>query len=500
MLIQTMEWIKEKLQNGQKEHDEYQWLKNLLEADAISEKKRKMREGERYYQCEQDVVYKDFRVKAVSETYHREDGTEDDGIVQFSNPNRSNHHCVNPFQHILVAQKAAYLVGREPNITVKGAMEEEELKQYEAMLLEVADERFNRVLHDWVIGASNKGIEYLHIYYDEDGRLCYCIVPAEQIIPIFENQNNEELQEVIRYYNITVLENGKEQERLVVERWSKENVTYYQQDRRGAFKKMEGDNNPFPHWLDVTLVDEKPTKVLEHGWGRVPFIPLRNNSREITDLELIKGLVDAYDLLSSEGTNNLLDLVELYWVIEGYGGEAANAIAKKLQVNKAVHINDPSGKVEAKQITLPVEGRLQWMKMLRKDIFHFGMGVDTDSEELGKAPSGVSLKFQYAMFHLKINGIVPEVKRAIKEFFRYVTEDRNRKLGTDFNWKKIEISLNLSSIQDDKETTEIIALSKGMVSEKTLLGRHPFVDDVNAEMEQILTERRLGLQKEEEKK
>lgn len=64
--------------------------------------------------------------------------------------------------------------------------------------------------------------------------------------------------------------------------------------------------------------------------------------------------------------------------------------------------------------------------MLRKDIFHFGMGVDTDSDDWGKAASGVALKFQYAMFYLKINGIVPEIKRAVKEFFRFATEDRNR--------------------------------------------------------------------------
>ena len=54
-----------------------------------------------------------------------------------------------------------------------------------------------------------------------------------------------------------------------------------------------------------------------HGWGRVPFIPLRNNEKELTDLQLVKGLIDAYDLVSSEGTNNLLDLVDLYWVIQG---------------------------------------------------------------------------------------------------------------------------------------------------------------------------------------
>ena len=58
-------------------------------------------------------------------------------------------------------------------------------------------------------------------------------------------------------------------------------------------------------------------------WGRVPFIVLENNRNRTTDLKPIKGLIDAYDYISSEGTNNLLDLVELYWVIQGYGGETA---------------------------------------------------------------------------------------------------------------------------------------------------------------------------------
>ena len=242
------------------------------------------------------------------------------------------------------------------------------------------------------------------------------------------------------------------------------------------------------------LLDGEEREVFQHGWGRVPFIPLRNNDKEMTDLQLVKGLIDAYDYVSSEGTNNLLDLVDLYWVIQGYGGETASAVARKLQVNKAVQISDSSGSVEAKQVELPVEGRLDWMQMLRKDIFHFGMGVDTDSDDWGKAASGVALKFQYAMFYLKINGIVPEIKRAMKEFFRFAVEDWNRENGTDWDWKKIQITLNTNGITDDLETMQIIKESKDIVSEKTLLGKHPFVEDVNSEMEQLERERK-GKQK-----
>ena len=189
----------------------------------------------------------------------------------------------------------------------------------------------------------------------------------------------------------------------------------------------------------------------------------------------------------SEGTNNLIDLVELYWVIQGYDGETASAIAKKLQINKAVHISDSNGGVEAKQVNIPVQGRIDWLKLIKRDIFQFGMGVDTDTEKLGNAPSGVSLKFQYSMFNLKINGVVPRMKRAIKEFLWFVANDYFD--SEDFDMGLIDVGINLNSITDDAETMEILAMSKGMVSEKTLLGKHPFVDDVNSEIFNIAEER-----------
>ena len=59
-------------------------------------------------------------------------------------------------------------------------------------------------------------------------------------------------------------------------------------------------------------------------------------------------------------------------MIQGYGGETAKAIQQKLQINKAVSISDPSGKISAEQVTLNVTERLAWLDMLRRDIYHIG--------------------------------------------------------------------------------------------------------------------------------
>jgi SPP1 family phage portal protein len=241
------------------------------------------------------------------------------------------------------------------------------------------------------------------------------------------------------------------------------------------------DRNPCPHWWNVSLEDGFEKKRSENCWNKVPFIILKNNSRQTTDLEAIKGLIDAYDLLSSEATNNLLDLVELYWVIQGYGGETAGAIAKKLQINKAVNISDSSGNVEAKQIDISMDGRLNYLKMLRKDIFQFGQGVDTDVDRLGNSTSGVTLKFQYTLLELKAAGISVQLKKCINELLWYMIDDYNRKHKTDYNTDMINVCLRRNAITNDYETVQMIQMSEGLISNETLISNHPFVDNISKE-------------------
>ena len=239
--------------------------------------------------------------------------------------------------------------------------------------------------------------------------------------------------------------------------------------------------NPCPHWWGIYTEDGYEKTREAHGWGRVPFIILKNNLRGTTDLEGIKNLIDAYDLISSEGVNNLNDLVDLYWVIQGYGGETAAAIAKKLQINKAVHISDSGGAVEAKQTELSMDGRLQFMKMLRRDIFQFGQGVDIDLDRLGNSPSGVSLRYQYTLLDLKADSVASRLKKAIKELLRYIVEDYNNENGTDFDSNDLRVSLKKNMITNDYETVQMINMSSDLLSKETLLSKHPFVEEIGSE-------------------
>lgn len=488
MIVTETELINRKLAYHHSDW-ESRMINNLLIEDQLSQEKARMKEGERYYNYEHDILQKDFTAEILEETTENCESDEEETVRRnFRNPNRSNHHNVDSFHHVLVEQKVSYLLSKEPTISVKGSEDDTALKNYETLLSEWSDESLNELLQDLATGASNKGWEAIHFYYDDVGKLQSCIVPAETIIPIYDTVYQNELVELIRYYPIEVYQGETKTLRTKVEWWTKENVTYYLEGENKQYSLDAGvEVNPAPHFYLVTSIDGQAVKREPHSWGRVPFVILKNNKNSRTDLEAIKGLVDAYDLISSEGVNNFLDLVELYWIIQGYGGEAASSIARKLRINRAVSIQDASGGggVSAHQVELPVAGRIEFLKMLRRDIYHFGQGVDTDTDKFGNAPSGVALKFAYTQLDLKANAMQAKLKRAIKEIFWFLTEDYNRSNHTDYDSSLIKVALNKTMITNDLELVQMITQSKGIVSDKTLLGAHPLVDDVNEELTEL---------------
>ena len=466
-------------------------IKRILEDDRNSKAKKRMLEGERYYDGEHDILKHDFRQSIVYE--------DTDAVASYSaatkpivNENNSNHHNVHNFHQQHVDQKVSYILGRAPSVTVEGASKSKELKAFEDAITAItSDEAFADTLGRYVIGASNNGVEWLHPYYDKAGNLQYRVIPAKEFLPIYDTEYEEELREGIRYYPITVIEDGREKTRHKVEWWTAQDVTYWEENDRGEYVLDAGRTpNPHAHWYDVETVDGVPVASTARSWERVPFIPLYNNSLKFGDLTRIKGLQDAYNMISSAVTNNQIDLVELYWMISGYGGETAKAIQRKLQINKAVSISDPSGKIQAEQVNLSVTDRIAWLKLLRNDMYHIGMAVDMNDDTLGNTPSGVALAFKYTPLDMKADMLIAKLRRSMKELFWYLTQDINMKNSTSYDSALIRFDINKSRISNDAETVELIMNSQGLVPDTILLAKHPLVDDVNQALEDLATQKK----------
>ena len=126
------------------------------------------------------------------------------------------------------------------------------------------------------------------------------------------------------------------------------------------------------------------------NWGRIPFVPFKNNDYELPDLKFVKSLIDGYDKARSDVANFLDEVRSIVYALKGYGGHDLGEFMRDLNYFRAISLDEDGG---AEAITAPVDiaAAKDDFDTLRKDIYDFGQGVDKNSDKLGNSPSGIAL-------------------------------------------------------------------------------------------------------------
>lgn len=224
----------------------------------------------------------------------------------------------------------------------------------------------------------------------------------------------------------------------------------------------------------------------KHGFGRVPFIPFANNNLMTSDLDNVKPLIDVYDKVFSGFVNDLEDIQEIIFILTNYDGEDSKEFLSQLKKYKTVKVNndgsgDRSG-LETLTIDIPIEAREKLLTMTRKAIFEQGQGVDPQQQDFGNA-SGVALKFLYSLLELKAGLAETEFKLGFGEFIRAICKYLN------IECKSIIQTWTRTAVTNDTDLANICSSSVGVISNKTILKNHPFVEDADAEEKQIKREK-----------
>ena len=173
-----------------------------------------------------------------------------------------------------------------------------------------------------------------------------------------------------------------------------------------------------------------------------------------------------------------------------YGGEDLGKFLKDLKYYKAISLEDggtgSGGNVSTLTINIPVEARDKMLEITRKAIFSMGQGVDPEQQGMDKT-SGEAMKFLYALLELKAGMTETEFSLSFNELIRAILrfhgkENLSRTQGGIIQtWTR-------TAIRNDAELVDMCAKSEGIVSRKTLLKNHPFVEDVAAEEKELQAE------------
>lgn len=479
-------------------------IKELITQFNMSDVKRKMLEGERYFRDKNDILKKDLKSYTV---FDQKTGNK----KKIVNENKSDEHIPHGFYWKQVNQKKTYVCGKPITITynapIKGEKEQDTKnaeKKITNMVWNVLGTNFEKLIKNRVKEASNKGRAWLHPNY-RNGKLVFEKYPSEECIPIYDSETQTYLTGFIHFYTIQDLTGDKPEDRMYVEYWDEKEVRYFIETKVGDTTVYLEDvtrERPECHWYreiyDNTLNNLKGVE--KHSWGKVPFIEIENNEEKMTDLEPIKPLIDAYDLINSNFVNTVEDLKEIIWLINGYGAEDLLALIENLKVNGVARTNDTAGKIDAKLLSIPYEARQALLKGLKELIYEFGRAVDTSNKDLiGQAPSGVSLEFLYTDLDMKADDSIGGLTSAIYEVLWYVLQDLKMqgKIPSDINEFDFKIEFNKSRIFNENE--KITTLNNDTIlSTKTKLEKHPLCDDVDVEMQRIKDEQKEKLKMQQE--
>jgi len=494
MFITQMELNKLRVMQGGA-MSEGEILTSLIKEDKDTASFKMAATADRYYCGDHDVKQHSFTTEHISESTTAEDGTPVEQTVTYTNANKSDVRTPNPFFWIHVLQKTQYVLGREPSISVQetapGAA------AYANDLHTSTDAAFMKLLTDWATASSKGGKAWLKEYRDRDGRLRQAVIPRCNGIPVYDTAHDKTLVEFIYHYPVEMhIGRDKRVMRTYAEWWTASEVTYWYADENEAFKPDPDRPGINPHFRTITYVNgedgvtQKVKDIKPKAWERFPFVELMNNEEGLSDLARYKDLIDAYDLIQSQGSNNAMDFNEFFAILQGYGGETASAIVRKLRINQAVNINGQGGNIDLKQLDLAMAGRIDWLKVLRDAIHEFGMAVDIKKADFGAAPSGVALKFQYTLLDLKANALITQMKSALEQHFWFITQDISKKNAATYDPSAIEIAFNKSAIMNDMETVNMINASVDLVPERILLAAHPLVDDPDSTLKEMQKQRK----------
>lgn len=366
---------------------------------------------------------------------------------------------------ILVDEKISYLFTYPPIIDIE---DNEEINEKVNQSL---GNEFERKLKNIGIEASNCGTAWMHywIEIDEDTReskFKYEVVNTEEIIPIYDNGLERKLINIIRYYKVKeeVLNQLDEITYAYIEYWT---------DNKMIRWKMKDSftNTPIEESEDIT-----------HTLGDVPFIEFSNNKEKQSDLEKIKSLLDLKDVVVSGFANDIEDIQQIIYILENYGGTDLNEFLSDLKRYKTVKtesIDGNSGGLSTLSIDIPIEARNVLIEYLKKQIYESGQGLQQDIEVTGSV-SGVALKFYYRKLELKSGLLETEFRTSINHLIKAILKF----LGITENYK-ISQTYTRNMISNDLEAAQIAQMSTGIISKKTILENHPWVDDMQIEMDRL---------------
>ena len=228
----------------------------------------------------------------------------------------------------------------------------------------------------------------------------------------------------------------------------------------------------------ATLLRGRPVARVPHYFGSLPLIEYWNNEDELSDVEPVLSLIDAYDVLESSRVNDQEQLADALLIVYGARLETddrGRTPAEQLRQDKLLYLPDREAGAQY-LVKQAAAGAEELRAALEKDIHKFSMIPDLSDEYFSGNVSGVAMKYKLLgleqLARLKERWFREALKARLRCFahFLAVRGERPVEEGT------LRITFTRTLPENALETAQMVKTLEGMVPGPVLLSQLPFLD------------------------
>lgn len=438
------EWIKnifiKKVENMEIRKLEYligKWLTSNVRLEQLN--------GTRYYKGEQDILKKERK------------SIDPDGKLRPVD-NLVNSKILDNQYSKMVDQKTNYLLAKKPTFNC----DNEDIKK-------LFGPKFLKLLRNLGEDALNNGLVWVYPFFGIDGKLNFKKFNATEILPIWKDDNKEELELAIRLYETMNFKSNELRTFKKVEIYSSNGVDFFDWDN-GRLKETG-------HSDYINLGNKK------YNWNKIPLVAFRSNNLEQPLICRVKCLQDALNEIISKFQDNMMeDAGTTILILTNYDGENLGEFRKNLSTFRAVKVRSMDGEkggLDKLTIEVNAENYELIIKLLKKAIIENARGFDAKDDRLGGSPNEMNIQSMYSDIDLDANQMETEFQASFEELMWFI----NTALGTN---DTLEVIFNRDVLVNETESISNCLQSSGLLSLESVLAQHPWVTNVEEEIARLI--------------
>ena len=375
-------------------------------------------------------------------------------------------------------KKDKSMVEVDPNDVGVDLEEIEDTRVQEELDKILTDNEKDDLFMEWGKEAMIKGLSHILVYQNEESKTKFMRLSPEDVILVYKNSSTKELQYAIRLYDIDTEDTDK--------------TTHYAEvyDATGydVFKCVDGSGvgRGKRSVSGYTFVERKP-----HIYGMIPIVTMYNNEEQMSDLERVESLVNDYDKVLSDVSDEFSVFRNAYLMLKNM--IAGKDSVQKLKDEGILEVME-NGDVKFVTKQIQTEALENHLDRLEKNIYKFSQVPDLSDENFAGNLSGVAIRFK--LFGLETKCIIKERKmeRAIRDLFRVITAPLRVLTSHDPDVLNLKVEWSRNVPNNITEIVDTVTKLDGKVDKETLLALLPFVDNPKDVLE------KLKMDIEEEKK